>query len=428
MSRLSVDLRPLRGSRDLRLLYGGRAISQLGSAITTVAAGLQVFDLTHSSLAVGALSVAEAVPMVSGMLAGGVLADRMDRRRLILSSQLFAGAFIVGLALNAASAHPRLWPLYVFAAASGAALGLGAPARTAATATLVPPTQLPAAAALNSTVNKTAALVGPLIGGLVVDRFGFATGFGADAFSFLIYVVVAWGMRPLPPAAQTTGTGRSSVAEAFSYVRRHTLVIGILLIDADAMVFGMPSAVFPALASDTFHGGATVVGLLYAAPAAGALIGAATSGWISAVRRAGLVLLGSVLLWGGAIAGFGLSRVLPVALLLLVVAGAADLVSEVLRSSLLQLSIPDTLRGRLTALWLAQANGAPAFGNLEAGAVATVSSPAISVISGGAACMLGALLLSRVLPALRQARLGATAERPATELAPAAGRHGRGGR
>lgn len=223
--------------------------------------------------------------------------------------------------------------------------------------------------------------------------------------SFAVYGLLVASLGPLHPPRQGTPPRMRSFVEGLRYVRHRSLVVGVLLIDIDAMFFGMPKALFPAIGTTTFHGGPTVIGLLYAAPAAGALVAAATSGWISTVRRAGRVLLASVMVWGGAIAAFGFVRALPLALILLAVAGAADLVSEVLRSSLPQLSIPDALRGRLSALWLAQANGAPALGNLEAGAVATISSPAVSIISGGLACILGAVLLGRVLPALHTAHL-----------------------
>ncbi|MBO0818627.1 MAG: MFS transporter, partial [Actinobacteria bacterium] len=400
-----VDTRLLRQSRDLRLLFGGRAISELGSAIATVGAAVQAYGMTHSSLAVGALGMAAAVPMVTGMLAGGAVADATDRRLLILAAEAAAGVIVAGLAVNAASGHPQLWLLFVLAAASGAVAGLGTPARSAAVPTLVTAKQFPAAAALNATVNKAAALAGPAIAGLVIAQFGVAATFGADAASYLICALMAARLRPLWPGGGGRRAGLGSFAEGLGYLRHHRLVTGLLLVDVTAMVFGMPSALFPAIGAGRFHGGATTVGLLYAAPAAGALAGALTSGWIARVRRAGRVLLASVMVWGLAVCGFGLAPSLPMALAWLALAGTGDLVSEVLRSSMLQLSIPDRLRGRLSALWLAQANAAPALGNLEAGGVAAISTPIISVISGGLACALGAVLLARVCPILRRARL-----------------------
>ena len=242
----------------------------------------------------------------------------------------------------------------------------------------------------------------------MIARFGVAAAFAADAASYLCCALVAARMRPLRPG----GGGRAGLgrfAEGLGFLRRHRLVAGLLLIDVNAMVFGMPSALFPAIGTGTFHGGAAAVGLLYAAPAAGALAGALTSRWIASVRHAGRVLLASVAVWGLAICGFGVAPDLLVGLVLLTLAGAADLVSEVLRSSLLQLSIPDRMRGRLSALWLAQANAAPALGNLEAGSAAAISTPAISVMSGGLACILGAALVARLCPALARARFCAAA-------------------
>jgi ENTS family enterobactin (siderophore) exporter len=385
----------------------------LGSAIATVGAAVQAYGMTHSSLAVGALGMAAAVPMVIGMLAGGAVADATDRRLLILATEAVAGVIVAGLAVNAASGHPQLWLLFVLAPASGAVAGLGAPARSAAVPTLVTADQLPAAAALNATVNKAAALAGPAIAGLVIARFGVAATFGADAASYLVCALMAARLRPLWPGGGGRRAGLGSFIEGLGYLRHHRLVTGLLLVDVTAMVFGMPSALFPAIGTSRFHGGATTVGLLYAAPAAGALAGALTSGWIARVRHAGRVLLTSVMVWGMAICGFGLAPSLPMALAWLALAGTGDLVSEVLRSSMLQLSIPDRLRGRLSAIWLAQANAAPALGNLEAGGVAAISTPIISVISGGLACALGAVLLARVCPILRQARL-----RPANQELP----------
>lgn len=403
-SRWSVDLRPLRQSRDLRLLLAGLAIAQLGNAVATVAVALEVFDLTHSSLAVGAASVADVAPMVAGMLIGGTLADTFDRRNLIVASQLAAGLFVGGLAINAHAAHPSLLALYALIAGSGASAGLGAPARVAAVPTLVGLALLPGAAALTALINQSAAMVGPAVGGLVVANVGFSTAFWIDSASFLVYAAFGLRLRPLTPGGKPV-RARASLREGFTYVRRSPLTVGIFLVDVNAMFFGMPSAVFPALARERFAGGATVAGFLYAAPAAGALLGAATSGWTGGVRRAGVALVGASALWGCAIAAFGFTHVLWLALFLLALAGGADVISEVFRSSLLQAWVPDDLRGRVSALWLAQANGAPAFGNFEAGAVATASSPFLAVVSGGVASVVGVLLIAKRYPALRRAEL-----------------------
>jgi len=428
---LTIDLRPLRRSRDLRFLFGGAALSQLGTALVAVTAGLQVYRLTHSSLAVGAISGVAAVPLIAGMLAGGVLADAWDRRWLIIASPCVAGASSVALALNASATHPSLWLVYGLLAAGAAAAGLGGPAGTAALPTLVAPGLLPATFAMSATVRQLAALVGPAAGGLCVARFGVPAVYAAGAGLGLGCALVSLGIRPLPPAEARGRVGLVAFTEGLRYARRSALVIAVMLIDADATVFGMPQALFPALGLETFHAGPTGVGLLYAAPAAGALLGALTSGWVGRVRHAGRAVVVAVTVWGVAIAAVGVVPLLPVALGLLALAGAADLVSEVLRNSLLQQSVPEAFRGRLTALWLAQANGAPALGNLEAGGVATLVTPAFSIVSGGLACVAGALLLGGLMPVLRQARLRrdhdrGPAQTPAGESPPAAGRRGRG--
>ncbi|HEY6539066.1 MAG TPA: MFS transporter [Candidatus Dormibacteraeota bacterium] len=403
---LSIDLRPLRQSPDLRRLLGGRAVAQLGSTITAVAAALEVYRLSHSSLAVGAVAITAAGPMVLGMQVGGSLADSMDRRLLIIWTQVGSGIVVTGLALNALLPAPRLWLIFLLVAVAGASLGVGSPARAAAVPTLVKPELMPSAAALNSIVNQGAVLVGPAVAGLLVAHLGFALAYGVNAMTFLIYTGLVIGMSPLP-RSRVGGAGLSAFVEGLRFVRGHRLLLSLLVVDLNAMVFGMPTALFPALGTGRFHGGATAVGLLYSAPAAGALLGAATSGWLTRVYRAGPVILGAVLLWGAALVGFGLCPLFPLALLLLALAGAADLASEVLRGTLLQLAVPDELRGRVNALSLAEVTGAPALGNFEAGVVGTIFTPVISVVSGGIACMVGVGLIARLSPTLRGARLRA---------------------
>ena len=244
-------------------------------------------------------------------------------------------------------------------------------------------------------------LIGPSLAGLLVASFGYARAYGFDALTFLGFALLAAGMRPLPPTG-SVGGGLGSFVAGLKYLRGHNLLVSLLLIDLSAMVFGMPSALFPALGTVRFHSGATAGGLLYSAPA---LLGAATSGWITRVYRAGPVIVAAVLVWGAAIVGFGLCPFFPLALLLLALAGSADLASEVLRATLLQLAVPEQLRGRVNALWLAQVTGAPALGNFEAGMVGTVVNPVFSVVSGGAACIVGALVIGRFFPSLRAARL-----------------------
>ena len=223
--------------------------------------------------------------------------------------------------------------------------------------------------------------------------------------TYIAALVAVFLLPAQPPLGGGRSAGWASLREGFYYLRGRPIVQGVLLTDINAMVFGMPSALFPALGLTVFAGGAQAVGLLYAAPAVGALIGAASSGWIGRVRRPGRAVLLTVGLWGAAITFFGLSSWLPIALVLLPIAGWADIISEVLRSSILQLSTPDNLRGRITAVWLAQTNASPRLGDTEAGLMAALTNAQISATTGGLACIVGVVTLGWLLPAFRHFQL-----------------------
>jgi ENTS family enterobactin (siderophore) exporter len=270
---------------------------------------------------------------------------------------------------------------------------------------LVGAEQLAAAAALNSLSSKLGDLGGPALAGALIAGPGLASCYGIDAASFLVFGLTVWFMRPLPPTVRAGRPGLRSMAEGLRHVRHNAVVGGMLAVDASAMIFGMPSALFPALAHEHFHGGSATFGLLSAAPGLGALLGAATSGWTGRLKRPGVVVIIAGLGWGAAIIGFGLSGSLLLAIGFLALAGMADLISEVLRNALLQQYTPDALRGRVSSLYLAQVTTAPSLGNVEAGLVAQLFSAGISVISGGLACVAGALILGAVNPALRRATL-----------------------
>jgi MFS transporter, ENTS family, enterobactin (siderophore) exporter len=409
---LVIDTTPLRASRQFRLLMLGQVLSLVGSNFTAIAVPFQVYVLTRSSLLVGVTGLVEVVPLLAGMLAGGALADAMDRRRLLVGTRLALTVVGVGLALNAGAARHGLWLVFPLIAAYAGLTGLGGPARSAPIAAMVGPDLLPAASALNATGHQLGAVAGPALAGLLMARAGVAAAYWVDVVSLVLQLVTLAVMRPIPPGRGGRPAGLASIVEGLRFVRGQPLLCGLLLIDLNAMVFGMPRALFPALGTGLFHGGADTVGLLYAAPGAGALLGAATSGWVGRVRRTGLAVVAAVVVWGGAIAAFGLVAWLGVALALLALAGFADVVSEVFRTTLMQLSAPDGLRGRVVALWQAQVTGAPRLGDTEAGAVAALTTPRVSVVSGGLACIAGALLLAWLIPELRRATtagLGASA-------------------
>jgi MFS transporter, ENTS family, enterobactin (siderophore) exporter len=405
IGQMAIDLAPLRASRDYRLLFVGRFVTMAGNAVTTTAANWQVYGLTHSSLAVGLVTLSAGAGMFAGLLAGGMLADRHDRRNVLRSVLLPQAALAVLLAVNSMAGHPRLWPLYVLTFGLGLLSGLGSPASTASTPALVGEQRLAAAAALNATASQLGQLGGPALAGLLIAGPGVSVCYLIDAACFAVFALAMGAVRPLPPVTRAERPGLRSLAAGFRYVRRNGVVGGMLLVDTNAMIFGMPSALFPALAVQHFHGGPGTYGLLAAAPGLGAMFGAATSGWTGRLRRPGLVVIFAGLVWGAAIAAFGLVSSLPLALGFLALAGMGDLISEVLRNALLQRYTPDALRGRVSSLYLAQVTSAPALGNVEAGAVARLAGLDFSVVSGGLACVVGAIVLGALIPALRHATL-----------------------
>ena len=406
--RLFADLTPLRASRDFRLLFAGAGVSQLGRQLTVVAVPYQVYLLTRSSLAVGMVGLATVVPLVSLSLAGGAIADAVDRRKLLLVTQLLSAATSAGLALNASSGSPRLWPIYVLAALSAGLAGVDLPTRNAIVPRLVGRELFPSAAALAQIQFQVGQVAGPALAGVVIGQVSLAAAYWVDVASFGAAVVAVVLIAPQPPDGGGTRASLASIGEGLRYLRGRRLLVSTFLVDIDAMVFGMPRALFPALATGLYGGGAPTVGLLYAAPGAGALAGALLTGWVGRVRRQGLAVIVAVLAWGGAIAAFGLVPWLPVGLALLALAGAADVISAVFRNTILQLSVPEALRGRLSSVHIAVVTGGPQLGDAEAGAVAALTSARTSVVSGGLACVLGVLVLVRLVPEL--ARYDARAE------------------
>ena len=395
-------------SRDYRLLFTGNAVSYLGRQLTVVAIPFQVFTITRSSLAVGMIGLATVVPLVTLSLAGGAIADAVDRRKLLLVTQLLSAATSAGLALNAMSSSPRLWPIYVLAALSAGLAGVDLPARNAMIPNLVGRELYPSAAALGQIQFQIGQVAGPALAGLIISQVSLAAAYWIDVASFGAAVVALLLIAPQPPEGGGTRASLSSIAEGLRYVKGRRLLLGTFLIDIDAMVFGMPRALFPALGTGFFGGGAGTVGLLYAAPGAGALAGALLTGWVGGVRRQGRAVIIAVIVWGAAIAAFGLVPWLPLGLFMLALAGAADVVSAVFRNTILQLSVPDGLRGRLSSVHIAVVTGGPQLGDAEAGAVAALTTPRFSVVSGGVACILGVAALVRWVPEL--ARYDALAE------------------
>ncbi len=412
-AHILIDLSPLRRSRDFRMLISGLGVSTLGSQLTTVAVPYQVYGITHSSLYVGLVSLAQLFPLIFGSLLGGSAVDSVDRRRLLLMVETVGAASSAGLALNA-DFGPALWPLFVFPALTAALSGMDSSARNAMIPGMIGMASVPAANAMFQALFQTGAIVGPAAAGLLLAGAGVHVVYWLDVLSFVVAVAAASLISPQPPARLGTGAapprpGWRSTAEGLRFVRRSQTVQGAYLIDLNAMVFGLPRALFPALGETVFGGGATTVGFLYAAPGLGALLGALSSGWIVRIRRQGLAVIVAVIVWGVAITGFGVVRFLPVALVLLAVAGWADVVSAVFRNTIIQLAGPESLRGRLMGVQMAVVAGGPRLGDLEAGVVATAFGDTFAVVSGGLACIAGAVVVARLLPGFRHQRAVASA-------------------
>jgi MFS family permease len=397
VAALFADVSPLRHSRHFRRLYGGQTVSAIGSQLTLVALAYQTFHLTHSTFMVGMLGFVGLIPLLAGALWGGTLADAWDRKRVLTVTQFAMAIAVVGLAVNAALDHPEVWVLFVCAAASAGFQGMDWPARRAALPMLVADDDVTAAVTLLTTTMGLAMVVGPAVAGVLIARLGLTTVYLIDVGTFAVSLVTVLLLPHLVPSGGGTPMGLRSMTEGFRHLKGERLLSATYLIDLNAMIFGMPRAVFPALAVHLYGGGAGVVGLLYAAPGAGALLGSLFTGWTARIRHQGRAIAACGAVWGGTIAVFGVVPVLWVGLTLLAVAGAADIISAVFRQNVQQRAVPDHLQGRLSGTFFAVVAGGPRLGDLETGVAAAIGGPEFAVWSGGLACLVGVgILLWRV--------------------------------
>ena len=395
-----VDVTPLRQSRDFRYLYLGQMLSFVARELTVVAVPYQAFLLTGSSLVVGSLGLVQLIPGLAVALLGGAFFDAFDRKSLIWISQVLQAVVAAGLMVNAAIPSPALWPLFVLSGLNAGLSSIDTSTRIAVTPSLVSRELLPAALALNQTMATLGGAAGPAIAGVLIATFGISFSFGLEALIFLLAALSTFGIRSLPKVDQSAVPGFRSVVDGFRYIKAQRRITSTFIIDLNAMIFAMPRALFPALGIGLFGGDASTVGLLYAAPGMGALVAASTAGWVGGVKRQGLMIVSSVLVWGIAMTLFGLVGSLPIALALLAIAGSADVVSAVFRGTIVQLTVPDQLRGRISGVHVAVVRSGPRLGDMRAGAVASVTSEQFSVVSGGILAILGTLLIAKVYPEL----------------------------
>ena len=410
--RILVDTTPLRESREFRLLFTGQLVSTLGTQLTVVAIPYQVFSMTHSSLQVGAISLAQLFPFLAGALTAGPIGDAVDKRKIMIWTSAAMMLTSAALAANAALAHPSLVALYLISSLAAGFQGFANTARMASTAGLVERRHLAAAFAMVQITFQLGTVVGPAVSGVIIG-IGLPLAYALDASTFLVTVVTSFLLKPIPPHPEAGGlTVWQSTKEGLRYLRTRQALQGVYLIDINAMVFGMPRALFPAMAGSVFGGGTITLGFLYAAPGAGALVGALTTGWVANLRRQGWAVIIAVCVWGAAITVFGLVDTLWVALVLLAVAGWADVISAVLRNTILQSTIPERFRSRMSSIQMAVVQGGPRLGDLESGLVADLTSIEFAVVSGGLACIAGAAIIGALLPAFRHHLAGDAGDVP----------------
>ncbi len=400
MRSILLDITPLRRHPQFRRLWFGLTVSSVGSQLTVVGVAYQAYVLTRSSLVVGLVSLVQLVPTLVGALSGGAIADSLDRRRVLILAQVMLATASGGLALNAFSPHPELWVLFVATSASAAFQGLDFPTRLAVMPMILPAEDLPSAYALQSLVTSVAVVAGPLLAGLIISGLSLGAVYTVDVVSYGAALVAAIMLPALPPARGGTPIGVRSVMEGLRFLRSEQLLTATFGIDLVAMTFGMPRAVFPALGVELFHGGAGTVGLLFAAPGAGALLGSLLSGWARRIRSQGRALVVCMLGWGSAIAVFGVVPILWIGLCLLGLAGAADVFGTVFRIAILQHRTPEHLQGRLSGTFYAAAVSGNRLGDGESGFAAAIGGPQFAVWSGGLACVVGTLLFVWRVPKL----------------------------
>jgi MFS family permease len=373
-------------------------VTVFGSFLTYVAVPVQIKELTGSTLAVGAIGLVELVPLIVFGLYGGALADSVDRRKLIVYTEVALGLLSVLLLANTLVPHPAVWPLYVVAALTSALTGLQRPALDAIVPRVVPHEQLSAAAALNAVRWQVGAIAGPSLAGVLIAFAGLEWAYALDAVSFAISVGLGLGLRPSPAAHDAAKPSLRSIWEGGRYAWSRKELLGTYAIDLAAMFFAFPTAVFPFLADDLKAPWS--LGLMYAAGTVGSLAVSLTSGWSSRVHRHGRMIVCAALAWGAAMAVAGWMDNVWLVLFFLAVAGGCDMISGIFRSTIWNQTIPDELRGRLAGIELLSFSVGPTLGQVRAGGMAALTGVRVSVWSGGLACIAAVGLLAGGLPKL----------------------------
>ncbi len=403
---LIVDVSPLRESAPFRRLWIGSTLSSIGGALTWFAVPLQVYDLTRSPLAVGLIGLAQMAPTLLIGLLGGSVADAVDRRRLVLIVSCGLAVVSAGLTAQAFAGLGQVWLLYLLVVLSNGLIAINAPARQTFIPRLLSAEKLPAGLALNRLTFQIMLTAGPALAGLIAatPHLGLGGCYLIDTLSFGASLYGVARLPAMPPQAGKTRPGPRAVADGVRYIGRQPVLAGAFLADLNATVFGLPTALFPAINAERFGGDPRTLGLFLTAIGVGGLVSVAFSGPVKHVSRQGRAMLIAVAIWGAAFAGFAVAPGLWLSLGLLAVAGAADTFTVVFRGTIVQTTTPEEFRGRVTAADYVVGAGGGQLGNLEAGALGSLTSPVISAFTGGLVTVAGVLVIGLALPAFTRYR------------------------
>ncbi len=398
--RLIADIRPLREVPVFRRLWLSSSVSTIGGQLTSFAITLQVYQLTHSSVAVGAVSLVGMVPLLLVGLFGGSIADNVDRRRLAIVMTCCLTGVSVLLVIQAFLSFDQLWLLYLLVGMQSLFVAINAPTRQAILPQLLPEDQLAAGIALNMGTFQASMLIGPAVAGLLTAAGGLRLCYLVDVITFAFGLYGLFGLPSMPPKERSGSMGLRGVLDGLRFIRTRPILIGMFAADLNAMVLGLPLSLFPAINAAHFGGSAQTLGLLTSAVGLGGVIGSVLSGPLGQVRRPGRGMLLLIVCWGAGIAVFGFTRQFWLALLALAVCGALDNASVVLRTLVMQLVTPDRYRGRVNGVNFVVGAGGPQLGNFEAGLVGSLVSPMVSAVSGGIATIVGAVVIGLAVPSL----------------------------
>jgi MFS family permease len=391
-----LDLTPLKISRDYRLLFFGQMISFFGTMMTFIVVPVQMYQLTESSLYVGLLGAAEFVPMFFLAFLGGALADSVDRRKMLRVTevgQMITTAILLGNSLLPA---PQIWVLFLAVGLHAGLAGLQRPSFEALIPKIVPLEHMSAVASLNALRFEIGFIIAPILGGFIIAKYGATLAYAIDQATFAGSLAAVWLIRAVPPPPGADRVSFESIKKGFRYAMSRQELLGTYLIDINAMFFGMPKALFPALAVG-FGAGASV-GFFYSAIAVGALVATFTSGWAIWINRHGLMVTLAAGGWGIAITFFGFANGFYLALFFLAVAGYFDMISGIFRQTIWNQTVPDHFRGRLAGIEMISFLTGPMLGDAESGIVAYFTDVKTSIISGGILTVAGTIVLAILLP------------------------------